>query len=328
LPDERPRPDHLTSDDLDAYYRGAIRATRRLASEPDCVLIIDPELDRILLRVPVGESAPDVSMFDRIELDVVQDYGSDDEWFELAIDATGNRYEAYHVIASIVDLMIGGVGFGPAVAETLASFKDILSRRQRLTDEQQVGLLGELLFLEHCLDRIGPQEALDAWLGAAGEEHDFVFASFDVELKSTRSEARVHVINSTTQLESSPNRPLYLLSQQFTAAGAAKRGATLPNVINRIRKTLGPQKRRVLDTEVEKIGWRDEDEALYPNRWVSRSEPRAYIVDEDFPAITPTRLASAVPKPEHVVSVQYRLDVTQLEAAPAPYPVDQFCQEG
>ena len=319
--------EHLTSDDLDVYYRGGIRATRKLSSQPECLLVIDPESDRIILRTPASESGPDVTAFDRISLDVVQDYGVDEEWFELAIEAAGNRYEAYHVIASIVDLLIGGIGFGRAVTETLASFKDLLSRRQRLTDEQQVGLLGELLLLEHCIDLIGAEEALDAWLGAAGEEHDFVFHAFDVEIKSTRSEARVHMINSVSQLQASPDRPLYLLSVQLTAAGAAKAGATLSNVVSRLRRSLRAQPRRVLDGELGKVGWRDEDAELYPNRWVHRSDPRAYLVDQDFPAITGSRLAAAIPRVEHVVGVQYRLDVTQLDWQRAPYPVDQFCQE-
>jgi len=320
---------HLTAEDIETYYRGGMPARRKLADIPECLLIIDPEAERMTLRTPARESGPlpDVSMFDRITCDVDQDYGESETWFSLGIDTEGNRFEAYHVIADIVDLLVGGVAFRTAVTESLQSFKDILAKRQRLTEEQQVGLLGELTLLKHCVEELGAQQALDAWLGAQGEEHDFVFPTFDVEIKSTRSEARVHMINSVSQLEPSPGRPLYLLSVQFTAAGAARQGVTLADVISRLRDHLGLQHRRVLDSELASVGWRDEDEALYPRRWVLRSAPRAYLVDAGFPAITPAHLAEVLASPEHVVSVQYRLDVGQLADSPAPHPIDRFCTE-
>lgn len=322
------RIEHLTSEDLDAYFRGGIRATRKLTDAPPCVLVLDPDEDRISLRTPATESGPDVSLFDRITLDVVQDYGEDDAWFELSIEAEGNRYEAYHVLAGIVDLMAGGVGFRQAVTEALDSFKEILSRRRRLTEEQQIGLLGELLLVEHCIETIGVAETFEAWLGADREEHDFVFRAFDAEVKSTRGEARVHMINSVSQLEPSPQRPLFLVSIQLTSAGAARGGSTLLDVITRLRARLGVQQVRLLDAALVKAGWNDADERLYPQRWVLRSTPAAYRVDDDFPAITGARLAQAVPAVEHVVGVQYRLDVTQLDADHPPYPLDSFCKEG
>lgn len=326
LPDEN-QPGHLTADDIERYYRSGIRATRKVADSPECVLMIEPDADRIRLRTPATDAPADVSAFDHITFDVVQDYGDAELWFELSIDAEGNRYEAYLVLASVVDLLLGGVAFKIAVDESLAAFKDILARRQRLTSEQQVGLLGELLLLEHCISRIGVQDSLNAWLGAAGEEHDFVFHEFDAEIKSTRGEARVHMINSMSQLEPSPERPLYLVSIQLTAAGGAEDGATLAEVINRLRRTFGSQHLRVFDAEIAKVGWSDQDETLYPSKWMFRSSPRSYLVDEQFPAITPSRIAAAVPQSQYVVGVQYRLDVTQLEADPAPHPIDQFCQE-
>lgn len=329
MADESGRPAHLTVDDIEAYFHGGMRATRKLADSPQCLLVIDPQLEQMALRTPVRDTAaaPDVSMFDRISFDVVEVYGEVGEWFELTIESAGNRFEAYHVIADIVDLLVGGVAFRAAVTESLQSFKDILSKKQRLTEEQQVGLLGELTLLEFCVAELGIQPSLDAWLGAQGEEHDFVFPSFDVEIKSTRSEARVHMINSVTQLESSPGRPLFLLSLQFTAAGAARQGVSLADVINRLRRELGTQHRRVFDSELASVGWRDEDETLYPRRWVKRSAPTAYLADEAFPAITSSRLASVLPSPEHVVSVQYRLDVTQMVPSLAPHPIDRFCTE-
>src|SRR5690606_29033660 len=252
MPDDAGRPAHLTVDDIEAYFKGGMRAVRKLADAPECLLVIEPEGERMSLRTPASEtgSVPDLGAFDRITFDVVQDYGDDREWFELAIDTVGNRFEAYHVIADIVDLLVGGVGFRAAVTESLQSFKDILSKKQRLTEEQQVGLLGELLLLNHCARELGVQPALDAWLGAQGEEHDFVFPSFDVEIKSTRSEGRVHMINSVSQLEMSPGRPLFLLSVQFTAAGAARGGMSLGDLIGKLRGELGTQHRRVFDSEL------------------------------------------------------------------------------
>lgn len=319
---------HLTADDIEKYFHQPLPALRRLSAQPPTYLLIDPSAERIRLRVPPESEVPDVTAFDRIAFDVVQEPGEDVEWFELSIDATENHHEAYLVIAAIVDLVVGGRSFTDAVADGLRSFQELLLRKRRLTDEQQIGLFGELLFLEHAITHATAIDVINAWVGASREEHDFVFDGFSVEVKCTRSESRIHLIASASQLQPSPDRPLYLLSMQVTAAGAASRGRGLGDLIAGIRDALSEQSRHVFEKKLEDAGWRDDDTELYQRRWSLRSIPRTFLVDDNFPALTPKRIAEIVPQPSHVVGVQYRLDLTQLEAAAAiPELLDEFCKE-
>lgn len=319
---------HLNADDIEKYFHQPLPAVRRLSAQPPTYLLIDPATERIRLRVPPESGAPDVTAFDRITFDVVQELGEDDEWFELTIDATENHHEAYLVIAAIVDLVVNGTSFTDAVADGLRSFQELLLRKRRLTDEQQIGLFGELLFLEHAITHVTAPNVVNAWAGADREEHDFLFDGFSVEVKCTRSESRIHLIASASPLQPSPERPLYLLSVQVTAAGAASQGRALGDVVASIRDDLSEQSRQLFDMKLEDVGWRHDDTELYQRRWSLRSVPRTFLVDDDFPALTPKRIADIVPQPSHVVGVQYRLDLTQFEAATAvPELLDEFCKE-
>lgn len=319
---------HLTADDIEKYFRQPLPAVRRLSAHPPTFLMIDPATEQIRLRVPPEPRAPDVAVFDRITFDVVQEIGEDDAWFQLTIDAAENHHEAYLVVAAIVDLVVSGTPFTDAVADGLHSFQELLLRKRRLTDEQQVGLFGELLFLEHAIAQFPDRDAIKAWAGADLEEHDFLFDGFSIEVKCTRSESRTHLIASASQLQPSPDRPLYLLSIQVTAAGAAFQGKGLGELIANIRDGLSEQSRHLFDKKLEDAGWRDADAELYQRRWSLRSVPRPFLVDDDFPALTPKRIADVVPQASHVVGVQYRLDITQLEAAAeVPELLDEFCKE-
>lgn len=319
---------HLTADDLEKYFRQPLPAVRRLSAQPPTYLLIDPATEQIRLRVPPEPGFPDVMAFDRITFEVVRELGEDDEWFELAIDATDNHHEAYLVMAAIVDLVVSGTPFTDAVTEGLRSFQELLLRKRRLTDEQQIGLFGELLLLEHAITHVPAPDVVGAWTGTDQEEHDFLFEALNVEVKTTRSEKRIHVITSASQLQPSPERPLYLLSVQVTAAGAAAQGRGLGDVIGNIREDLPEPSRHLFDKKLEEIGWRDDDAELYQRRWVLRSAPRAFLIDDDFPALTPSRIAAIVPQASHVIGVQYRLDLTQLEAdATIPELLEEFCKE-
>ena len=126
------------------------------------------------------------------------------------------HYEAYVLLESVVDQLRGGASFRHSVTESLAGLKELLAGRKKMSDAVVTGLIGELLVLGHAIREIGDDEALSSWLGPQSEEHDFAFENYDAEVKTTVSEARVHLIGSDTQLLPSPDRPLYLISVQIT----------------------------------------------------------------------------------------------------------------
>lgn len=319
-------PQHLNPEAVEEYFRLGVRSAFNLSENPLTRLVIDPVRKEIQLLTPTAGGEPDVAAFERLTLRRRVPAGQSSGWYELTVDASDMHYEAYVLIESIVDQLRAGASFRRAVSESLEALKDLLASRQRLTEEKIHGLLGELLVMSHVVEHDGEDAAIAAWLGPLAEEHDFGFPDFDVEVKTTKSEARVHVIGNATQLEPQPNRPLYLLSVQITRAGAAVDAFTLPQLIERTRSKL-QRNLRAFDAALEGLGWRDGDADLYRTRYQLRSNPRAYSVDGCFPSITSTRLASVIPQPELVVSVSYRVDVTHLDGAAVPAPLNDFCEE-
>ncbi|MFL0410886.1 PD-(D/E)XK motif protein [Microbacterium paludicola] len=317
-------PSHLDPKTVEEYFRLGVKSAFTLHGDPPVVMEIDPGRDEIELRTLAAGSEPEVTAFERLSLMRVQRDGT--EWFRLVVDARDMHYEAYVLLESIVDQLKSGASFRHAVSEAVSSLKDLLAGRSRLTEEKILGLLGELLVLSHAIDKLGEEAAITAWLGPLAEEHDFAFAQFDAEVKTTKSESRVHVIGSETQLEPEPGRPLYLVSIQLTRAGLAEQGFTLSSVIAATRSRLD-QTRRTFDAAIEGLGWRDTDADLYKVRYQPRSTPRAYLVDDEFPAITSGRLDQVVPQRPHVASVTYRVNVTDLDHTGIGAPLDDFCED-
>ncbi|WP_198169786.1 PD-(D/E)XK motif protein [Agromyces laixinhei] len=289
-------------------------------------MIIDPTRNELRLITPAAGSEPEVTAFERIAIRRVGLPGDAREWFELAVDATDMHYEAYVLIESIVDQLRSGATFRHSVSESLEGLKDLLAKRKKLTDEKVIGLIGELLVLDHVVAAYGEDVAITAWLGPLAEQHDFGFPDFDAEVKTTMSEARSHVIGSDTQLEPVPARSLYLVSVQITRAGAAVKGFTLPELIAAVRGRLDTTL-RTFDNALDGLGWHHSDADLYRARFQLRSTPQAYFVDGDFPAITSKMLDAVVPNRPLVGGVSYRIDVTQLPFASAPEPLTDFCEE-
>ncbi|MFL0565916.1 PD-(D/E)XK motif protein [Microbacterium sp. 179-I 1D1 NHS] len=316
-------PTHLDPRTVEAYFLLGAQAAFPLHTDPQIVMRILPQQEEIELLTPAVGPDPDVTGLDRLDSSrIVIDGG---EWFRLAVSARDMHYEAYVLMESVVDQMKGGAAFRNAVSDAVHSFKDLLAGRRGLTDEAARGLLGELLVLEHAIDALGEVPAIEAWLGPLAEEHDFAFEGFDAEVKTTKSESRTHLIGSETQLEPEPDRPLYLVSIQLTRAGLAEQGFTLAEVVARTRARLD-QTLRAFDAALQGLGWRSADADLYRTRFQLRSTPRAYLVDEAFPAITSGRLDQVVPQRANVVSVSYRVNVTDLDPAVIPAPLDDFCE--
>jgi len=317
---------HLDPATVESYFRSKAAAAFVLSDHPEARFTIDPPRQELRLLTPAAGSEPDVTAFERIGLRRVKLTDDERDWFEVTVDAREMHYEAYVLIESIVDRLRAGASFRHAVSESVEGLKDLLTKRRKLTDDRVIGLIGELLVLEHVLDSRGEAVAIPAWLGPHAEQHDFGFETFDAEVKTTTSEARSHIIGSETQLEPVPGRPLYLVSIQLTRAGGAVTGFTLPDVIGRVRDRLD-ETARTFDSALEGLGWADGDADLYPTRYEPRSTPRAYLVDDGFPAITSARLDQVVPQRPLIGGVSYRVDVTHLNAVTPPQPLTEFCEE-
>ncbi|MCJ1696096.1 PD-(D/E)XK motif protein [Rathayibacter caricis] len=323
--DEELRP-LFTPETLERYFRSTAPTVHPLSDAPVCLLLIEPDSRRLRLRTPATDSPADVGAYDRLGFGIVEEPGEETLWFELTIDADGMAYEGYSLIVSVVDQLEAGRPFRHSVSDALAAYRELLTRQRTLSDEQEIGLFGELGVFAHLVETTGEEAATAAWLGPDSEEHDFVLDGCDLEIKTTRAETRVHVIGSATQLLPSPDRPLHLVSIQLTAAGAAAGGETLPERVRRVRGLL-TRGTRVFEERLRSLGWYDLNaDEVYTRGYVLRSTPRSYPVGEDFPAIVPDGLARIVRRPELVVGLAYRIDVTGLPVGSPPAELAGFCE--
>jgi len=249
----------------------------------------------------------------------LEDEGS--AWHQLTVKIDGNLAEVYATLCSIVDrVQVSGTDFRVAVEEVLDSLADILARRRGLSEDQQLGLAGELLSVLAISHDSGSDTAIDAWTGPLGEEHDFGLPGVDVEVKVTLSEKRHHWISSLSQLVATPGRDLLLLSLQLTPAGAG-RGWSLVDLVRLVRGSSGTREADV-KARLKGLGFHKIDVDLYGSRWTLRTSPAFFKVDAQFPVISQDSLKRAVPSSNRVIDVRYRIDLTGLPTAPPPFSFD------
>jgi hypothetical protein len=123
------------------------------------------------------------------------------------------------------------------------------------------------------------------------------------------------MIGSLTQLQPTPARPLFLLSVQFTDAGAGP-GESLTEGVRDVERLS--QNERVLvvqgiATGLRSAGWQPDHGAHYRRRFRLRTPAQLIPVEGNFPAIVPDTLRHiGSGRLNRISQVAYRIDVTGL----------------
>lgn len=295
-----------------------------LPGVPSCILQIDPGAGTLRLRTAYQLPEPDVGALRNVDFHPVAD--GEDDIAEVVVNVDEGGVEVgYGFLAAVVaHLQQARRPLAEAVATAIAHFRNLTTARSPMPLEREIGLLGELLFLEHCIDALGAKAAIDAWHGPLAEEHDFAIGRVHVEVKSTASDRRVHVIHGLDQLKPLAGVPLFLLSMQLTRS-SPDAGRSLPSLIAAVRTRAGAQ-RGALNVKLARLGWEDFDSDLYDTPWSVRSAPLAFAVVEDFPAMTSDRLRGAVPHLGQISDVSYRVDLTDRDPTALPHPFRDFTE--
>ncbi|WOP19301.1 PD-(D/E)XK motif protein [Raineyella sp. LH-20] len=313
--------DQLSPDTLEKYFRSGTVTTHHVNDFPEVIITVDSPGQRISVLTPRNGMMLDTATLRRVTTGI--DMRAGVEWARLTLDARGMYAEAYGLVLSVVQAMRGGATFAAASSAAMTNMKALLAAKPRISEERQIGLFGELLLYRTLLDTFDEYTVVDWWLGPLAEERDFAFPAFDAEVKTTLGESRTHVIHGAGQLEPSPGRSLWLVSIQITRAGGDPLGIRLPGLIGEIRdRLIGTRDRFVSHLASE--GWDEDDAAMYPTAYVLRTTPAAYLVDDDFPAVTPERLRSIVPHSDLVSDVTYRVDVSGRAAGSPGEPLAVF----
>ncbi|MFD2792918.1 PD-(D/E)XK motif protein [Promicromonospora vindobonensis] len=311
----------LTPETLETYFRSGTVTVHRVSASPEVLFVIDSPGQKVSVLTPRNGMVLDTATMRRVTTGTQTRDGV--EYARLTLDARGMYTEAYGLVLSILQAMRGGATFSSASSAAMTNMKALLAAKPRISEEKQIGLVGELMLFRALLDAHDEFSAIDWWLGPLAEERDYAFPAFDAEVKTTLSEARTHVIHGAGQLEPSPGRSLWLVSIQITRAGGDPNGVALPGLVQEIRDRLTSTRDRFL-AHLTAEGWDDDDVAMYPTAYTPRTTPAAYLVDEDFPAVTPGRLHAVVPHSDLVSDVSYRVDLSSRAAGDPGDPLTSF----
>ena len=314
---------HQTHANLETHWEAGHPQVLPLQGLPWCEMRLDPPAGLIKLLTTYELPEPELANLKNVSFDAVTD--GDRDIAEITVRVDGSIHGAYGLLATIADaLQLEDVGLAAAVRSGVRRYRDMLAPRAGLSDPEEIGLFGELLLLDFLVGALGAGPAIESWQGPLSEEHDFVFADLHLEVKTTVSERRRHVIGSLEQLVPLSDVPLGLVSIQITRADPLS-GRTLAALVAEVRRAADGYS-APLDERLERIGWRPDDADLYPTVWVLRSVPRVYWIDSEFPALSPRLLGPVVPNFGLVSDVSYRVDVTDIEYGAIRKPLADFVQ--
>lgn len=309
---------HLSMANVDLVWASGNPVRLPIAGSPLCELDLNPAGGTITLVTAFTPPEPDVAKWRNITFE--SSNAGDRDLGELKVVVQGNVHGAYGLLTSVADqLQLHQEPFAAAVATAVTKHRDLFAGKAGLSAEKELGLYGELLVLEFLIEKIGAGHAVEAWQGPLSEEHDFVFGDVHLEVKTTSEEQRRHMMHGFTQLVPLRGVPLSVVSIQLTRS-YHEGGLTLGQMVSRVRAKVGGYRPKV-DAALESLGWDDADLELYPTFWTKRNEPRAFDVDERFPALTVARLTKVIPNLKVVTDLSFRVDLTHFTSSTLPGPL-------
>lgn len=178
---------------------------------------------------------------------------------------------------------------------------------QKLSVEEQKGLIGELAVLEDLLlPALSPFDAVASWRGPLGAPKDFEIGRVCVEAKARRGAAEPHVmISSEHQLDLSGTDALFLHVVELAAATDHNEdGFSVTDIANRLHRKIADADASAadhFDSLLVANGLNREDD-YSDSRWI-RGPDRLYRVGEGFPSVTPGQFSSGVSGVRYSVSL-------------------------
>ena len=146
----------------------------------------------------------------------------------------------------------------PKTSSILLSIENWLkfskSKKKKISKSKQIGLLGELCFLESLMDQLPEMNHLEGWAGPHGAPVDFLFSeSFGVEVKSRIQPFKDWIsISSTSQLDNAIPE-MHLMIHDFVPTDL---GFTLWDKVEAVKARIGTfDEQHAFLRALEKVGY-------------------------------------------------------------------------
>lgn len=176
-----------------------------------------------------------------------------------------------------------------------------------LNNEQQKGLIGELLFFNYLLDNHkSATNILNAWTGADFEDKDFTFGTTGIEVKFTSAKTPKVTVSSERQLDTQNLNELFLIL--YTAEEVKENGFSLNSLVEQIRQKISDSEEELkfFNERLLLIGYFEDDKAHY-NKTYSLKKTFVFAVTSDFPKIIKSQI------PLSIYNVSYSIELSAIE---------------
>jgi len=197
-------------------------------------------------------------------------------------------------------------------------------RDDRLSDEEQKGLIGELVVLErHLIPALGAPGAVRCWIGPLNASHDFEISRVRLEAKAQGAAPPRVIISSEHQLDCGDGDTLLLyVTEVVTAAEGTSSAFTVTEFADRVRSMIAGDDMVAVELFEERLSaagfdWTDD---YSDRRWLIGSES-LYEVRDAFPRITPSMFPVGIDKVRYSISLPeceaFRVELATLATAVA-----------
>lgn len=167
-----------------------------------------------------------------------------------------------------------------------------------LSENKQMGLIGELLFLkDDMLKAHQSHEAISSWSGCDKTHKDFSFGEEWYEIKSSASNKLTIQISSIEQLDSDASGTLVVY--EFEKMSEEYSGLTLNTVVNDVLTIVDEEDEELLLDKLKSAGYEVSEE--YDKCCFRNVSKHYYDVNKGFPKI------SAKDLPPSIVEVKYEI---------------------
>ena len=188
-----------------------------------------------------------------------------------------------------------------ALNETLQEWREFWSgKRARLSKQEQVGLLGELIVLTKLLQHSDPK-IVKTWGGPLEWLHDFQSESLDLEVKTTTKQPDSVYISKISQVA-----PMEGSKQLNLIVVGLEEGdkINLPNTIEIIRSQISDSLEvNHFNKVLRSAGYREEDEHNYQKSY-SITFTKYHQITDESPVLKPSILGDL---PKTVENIKYNL---------------------
>ncbi|MCW2068336.1 UNVERIFIED_ORG: hypothetical protein M2420_003707 [Stenotrophomonas maltophilia] len=200
------------------YVDAGIPFEQLIISAPEFRLIFEP-LDGLFgMRIQIGASKRWIRSDGLKYLAIRRAVSMGDHYLEVTVSDRNLDLPMYHLISDVRSRMMQGqVEADYALQSALHGFEMVVAKTHQPSREKVIGLIGELWVLRGLLG--AGLTKVNSWIGYRGEFHDFRIPGFDLEVKTTAANSRVHVMHGINQLKPTSGNLLHIISVQLGDAG-------------------------------------------------------------------------------------------------------------